>query len=124
MDDRKYSLIVKAPLFLAIGSIVLPLLTYVLVMVFYISEWVFINSLPIGFVMTIAGLIIVWKNKKNKRKTRKEKIYFGVGLALCIIMLLAYIAFGIFLWMLGKAVASLLEMFFLGIIDIMKGMPK
>ena len=89
MEDRKNSFIVKAPLFLAIGSIVLPLLTYALVMVFYISEWVFINSLPIGFVMTIAGLIIVWK---NKRKTRKEKIYFGVGLALCIIMLLAYIA--------------------------------
>ena len=121
MDDRKYSLIVKAPLFLAIGSIVLPLLTYVLVMVFYISEWVFMNSLPIGFVMIIAGLILVWK---NKRKTRKEKIYFGVSLALSIIMLLAYIAFAIFLWMLGKMVARLIEMFFRGIIDVMKGMPK
>ena len=80
MDEKKYKIIVMAPPFLALASIVISLLAY-FPMRGKVPDAIRITLFFIGWAISVFGLILTPKNKKRNSE-EKSLFRFGFGLGL------------------------------------------
>jgi len=87
MEERRYSLVVKAPLFLGIVAAVIPLFVW---SVWWIPAAIEDILFFAGWPLALGGILLAFKNKK---RTVGEKMFFVFGLSICGIMFLFSLAF-------------------------------